>query len=136
MKMKHETENTVSDSCRLDIQELGGFLLRNNSGVDRSASRPVRYGLGHDSAEINKILKSSDLIGVVPVVIQPHHVGKTLGVALAVEAKAPAWEFRPRDKHAAAQLNFLNKFNKVGAVGCFVNQPGVLVSYIKEVLKI
>jgi len=132
-----KTENTISDSARLDIQELGGILLRNNSGVDTSRARPVRYGWGNDSPQINKVRKSPDLIGVVPVAIMPHHVGMTLGVFIGVEAKKEGWKYSPNDVRSKAQNNCLtNTINARGGCGFFLNDSGILVPHIKNVLKI
>lgn len=131
-----KTENTVSDGACLEMQNLGGVLYRNNSGVDRSASRPVRYGLGNDSPEINKVRKSSDLIGITPVLIQQHHVGRVLGVFTAVEAKKEGWTYRPSDSHAVAQGNFINQVVRLGGVGFFVNDTGLLVPHLKQTLQI
>lgn len=131
-----KTENTVSDSARLDAQELGGRLYRNNRGVDRSASRPVRYGLGNESKETNKINKSSDLIGIMPVTITPDHIGMTLGVFLAVEVKKEGWKYSPNNDRSVAQGTFINEINKRGGCGFFLNDTGLLVPYIQNKLLI
>ena len=129
--MKHKTEATVQDAAQLEIQELGGVLWRNNIGVDRSSVRPVRYGLCNDSKQLNAVCKSSDLIGIVPVVVTADMVGKTLGVFVAVEAKKPGWTMGS-DKHTVAQGNFIIEVIKKGGIGCFVNSVGGLVPYIKS----
>ena len=134
--MIHRTENTVQDSARLDVQQLGGFLLRNNSGVDNSRARPVRYGLGNDSKEIIKTRKTADLIGAVPVLIKQHHVGTVLGVFVAVEAKAPDWKYSANNERWVAQSKGLEMVNKVGGVGFFLNDTGVLVPYLQQQLKL
>ena len=135
-KLTLKTENTISDSAVLDVESLGGFLLRNNSGVDTSRARPVRYGLGNDSRELCRIRKSSDRIGCVPVLIGPQHLGMTLGVLLAVEAKREGWAFNPKDDRAVAQLNFINQVNQAGGCGFFLNNTDILKAHVKNILKI
>ena len=41
------------------------------------------------------------------MVVQPSHVGKTLGVFLAVETKKPGGHLTPGDKRGQAQAAFL-----------------------------
>jgi hypothetical protein len=100
-------EAAIQQRVRLRAAEMGTPLLRNNSGaVTTDDGRHIRFGLGNDSPEINKRFKSSDLIGIWPVVIMPEHVGRTLGLFFAVECKAPGWNYRETDEHAAAQARF------------------------------
>lgn len=90
-------------------------LWRNNSGALQDAQgRHVRFGLGNESAALNRTWKSADLIGILPIVIQPHHVGQKLGVFLAVEAKKENWVFRQSDTHAVAQSNFISAVQSFG----------------------
>ena len=81
--------------------------------------RLIRFGLGNESPALNKVWKSSDLIGILPVVVQPSHVGKTLGVFLAVETKKPGWHLTPGDKRGQAQAAFLQSVRGFGGVGGF-----------------
>lgn len=82
----------------------------------------IRYGLGNDSAKLNKSFKSSDLIGIWPVTVTPEMVGQTLGVFFAVEVKAPGWKFRQSDKRAVAQQNFLTWVSRHGGVAMFATK--------------
>ena len=100
-------EAAVQQRIRLRAAEMGTPLLRNNRGAATTDDgRHVRFGLGNESAKINKRFKSSDLIGIWPVVIGPEHVGRTLGVFFAVESKASDWTYRETDEHDAAQARF------------------------------
>ena len=100
-------EAAVQQRIRLRAAETGTPLLRNNSGAATTAEgRHIRFGLGNDSPEINARFKSSDLIGIWPVVITPEHVGHTMGLFFAVECKAPGWTFSPNDERAVAQARF------------------------------
>lgn len=101
------SEAATQQLIRLEAARRGTPLLRNNSGACMdSTGRMIRYGLGNDSGKINEVFKSSDLIGICPVVITPEMVGRTIGMFLAVEVKAPGWKFRESDKRAVAQKNF------------------------------
>ena len=101
------SELDVQQQIRLESGRRGTPLLRNNSGASFDKNgRLIRFGLGNDSDKINKVFKSSDLIGIWPVVVTPDMVGKTLGVFFAVEVKAPGWKLRAGDERAQAQKNF------------------------------
>ncbi len=101
------SEARGQSEIRLEAPRQGWGLLRNNSGACLDANgRMIRYGLGNDSARLNRQFKSSDLIGVRPVTITPDMVGQTIGQFVAIECKAPGWKLRPGDARAQAQLRF------------------------------
>jgi hypothetical protein len=114
-----------------------GWLLRNNSGaLQDKTGRLVRYGLGHTSAQVSKVMKSSDLIGVQSVVVTPQMVGSTVGLFLAEEVKHPGWVYlgdrpcicKPGKSlcdycHQKAQMNFIMKVLSLGGIARFVNDP-------------
>jgi hypothetical protein len=99
-------EAEVQQQIRLASMHHGAPLLRNNSGacVDETG-RLIRYGLGNDSKKINEVFKSSDLIGIWPLIITPEHVGMRLGIFHAVEVKHSGWR-KPSNKRERAQQNF------------------------------
>ena len=100
-------------------------MLRNNSGACRDdKGRMIRYGLGNDSPRINEHFKSSDLIGIWPVMVTPDMVGRTLGVFFAVECKAPGWKLRPSDKRGQAQQKFGQWVQSHGGVFMFATGTG------------
>lgn len=125
----HEmSESALQGRLRLTAaKEFGASLMRNNSGAalmvnpNRPDEEPrhVRFGLGNDSAALNKKSKSSDLIGATPVRITAAHVGKVLGVFTAVEVKTPGWTLRPSDARGAAQANFMNSVAVLGGFAGF-----------------
>jgi hypothetical protein len=121
-----KTESQVTKEVLIKASERGMLLLRNNSGVARESDpttgkqRVVRYGLGNESKRINDKFKSSDLIGISPVVITPDMVGKTLGVFTAVEVKKEGWAYKGTSREVA-QNNFLDKIRKMGGYGFFIN---------------
>lgn len=113
-------ETDVQNLIKMEASKYGSHLLRNNSGaaVDPKTGRPVRFGLGNDSIQINKVRKSSDLIGVTPYVIRPQDVGRTLGVFTAVEVKREGWTYKATAVEVA-QLNFMNSMAQSGALAGF-----------------
>jgi hypothetical protein len=89
------SEATVQAAVRQRAAVLGIRLERNNVGVCvDSTGRMIRYGLGNDSAQINRRLKSADLIGVLPHYSYPGRVAEqSIGRFLAVECKREGWKF-------------------------------------------
>jgi hypothetical protein len=118
------SEAAVQQQIRLEAARRNTPLLRNNNGaaVD-STGRHIRFGLGNDSAKLNKTFKSSDLIGIHPVTITPEMVGQTIGVFFAVEVKAPGWKFRESDERAVAQRNFGDWVARHGGIFRFATDP-------------
>lgn len=120
-----KSESAVEDRVRLLAPQLGGVLWRNNVGAYKDdTGRQIRYGLVNDSAKVNRKIKSSDLIGVMPLVIRPEHVGRTLGLFVAVECKREGWQYGVtggvRDaEREAAQLKFLELVHEFGGLACF-----------------
>lgn len=121
------SEAKVQAEVREKASQLGWRLWRNNVGVfvdERGV--PVRYGLANESSQMNKVVKSSDLIGLRPLVITPEMVGQTIGQFVAIECKTEDWSLRESDKHAQAQLNFINIVKKLGGHAEFVTDKGQL----------
>lgn len=113
-------EHAVASHIRLDAAQRGLELWRNNVGVlPDENGRPVRYGLANESAALNKRVKSSDYIGITPIIIQPWHVGALFGVFTAVETKASDWNYSPKDDHAFAQANFHDIVRRAGGLAGF-----------------
>jgi len=102
------SEAAVQALLRVEAAKIGYCLWRNNSGSLPDASgTPVRFGLGNDSAKLNEILKSPDLIGIGPN-------GRLVGV----EVKAPGWK-KPSNKREIAQANFLGLIQARGGLAGF-----------------
>ncbi|AAQ96513.1 hypothetical protein [Vibrio phage VP16T] len=115
------SEARAQQNARMEAGRRGGVLWRNNVGATKSKEvhvcpactfrfevrkPPLRYGLCNDSEKQNKIFKSSDLIGIKPILITPHHVGQTIGQFWSVEVKAPGEPINLRDERQKGQAAF------------------------------
>lgn len=128
-----KTENTVSDGCRLLIQDFGGQLLRNNSGAMQTPTgRWVYFGVGNDGSKASKTRRSSDLIGITPMLILPHHVGRTIGVFTAIEAKREGWVYYENDDHTQHQLKYMTGISQRGGIASFISNETQLKPFIER----
>ena len=115
---KEEAEGRAQQEIRLAASQQGLRLWRNNVGATPAAveyhcprchfegeakQRVVRYGLANDSQQLNAVVKSSDLIGVMPRLITPELVGTTIGQFIAVECKRPGWRYTGKGREEAQQ---------------------------------
>lgn len=121
-----KSEAWVQSAVRLEASRKGVYLFRNNVGALKDErGRLVRYGLGNDTAGMNAVLKSADLIGWRPVVVTPEHVGRTVAVFLSREVKAPGWQYTGAGREPA-QLAWANLVNARGGDAAFVTGEGSL----------
>lgn len=119
-------ETDISKLIILEANQKGMRLWRNNVGATYNENgRFIRYGLANDSVKINKIIKSSDLVGIKPVVITQEYVGKILGQFVCREIKNVNWKFTNTEREQA-QLNWINLINKMGGDAAFTNREGSL----------
>jgi len=122
-----KSEAFVQSRVRLEASRLGMRLWRNNVGALKTEDgRLVRYGLANDSAGVNAVMKSADLIGIKPVVVTQAHVGQTLGVFLSREVKAPGWQYTGTDRERA-QAAWLTLVTALGGDAAFTTGEGGLV---------
>lgn len=121
-----ESEAAIQNRVRLEASKKGKRVWRNNVGalLDERGI-PVRYGLANDSKQMNQKVKSSDLIGIDPVLVTPQHVGHTLGVFIAREVKRGDWRYSGT-KEEQAQLTFLQLVASLGGNACFVTSESTL----------
>lgn len=111
-----QSESALQAHLRVLAARDGATLWRNNRGAMLdSKDRMVRYGLANDSSRLDKVFKSSDLIGITPV----DYMGRRFGVFTAVECKAPDWKFSTNDDRAVAQHAFLAKVATLGGIAMF-----------------
>jgi len=119
-------EARVQDAARLQASKMGWRLFRNNVGsLKDERGIPVRYGLCNDSPAMNKRVKSSDLIGLRPIIITPDMVGTTLGQFVAREIKKERWKYKGNE-HEQAQLRFGEIVTSLGGDFKFWNGSGEL----------
>lgn len=107
------SEAALVAEVRLEAAQRGYHLWRNNSGAGyMKDGRFLRWGLCNDSAHVNSIVKSSDLIGIGPK-----------GQFVAREVKHGGWKYSgtPRER---AQKAFIDLVNRKGGDACFVTGKG------------
>ena len=109
------SEAAVQQAIRIDASQRGARLWRNN--VEACATddgRQIRYGLANDSPRINRVIKSSDLIGITPV--------NGVGVFTSIEVKRPGWRYTgtPRERAQRAWLELITAF---GGIARFATGP-------------
>jgi len=120
------SESGVSSEIRLEASQLGARLWRNNVGALLTPSGQfMRFGLANDSAQLNRVIKSADLIGIRPIVITPEHVGQTIGQFISREVKNPDWKYTGTDRERA-QLAWAELVNSLGGDACFTTGRGTL----------
>jgi hypothetical protein len=120
------SEAAVQAAVRLEAAQKGVRLWRNNVGVLKDERGvPVRYGLANDSHAVNKNFKSADLIGIRPIVIQPAHVGHTIGQFVSREIKRPDWKYKG-DEREEAQLRWAQMVLALGGDAGFATGEGTL----------
>jgi len=115
-----KTEADVMALARIEASRAGARLFRNNVGAAYTDNGDfIRYGLANDSAKLNVVIKSSDLIGIRPVLITPNFVGHTIGQFIARECKAPGWTFAGTERERA-QLRFIELVISLGGDAKFI----------------
>ena len=122
------SEAAVQNSIRLEASSVGCRLWRNNVGAYNPKHPPspgTRWGLCNDSSKMNGHIKSSDLIGIKPVLITQLMVGSTIGQFVAREVKKRGWWYTATEQEVA-QLRFLELVIALHGDACFANGEGTL----------
>lgn len=115
------TEADLQNAVRLRASREGGRLWRNNCGAAYDPrGNFIRYGLANDSAQLNRIIKSGDLVGIQPVLITHEHIGKIIGEFRSFEIKKPGWKFSPRNKRDVAQQAWIDLILSLGGYAKFI----------------
>jgi hypothetical protein len=118
------SEAALSAELSVLAPKHGASLWRNNNGSalmvnpNRPDEQPrhVRFGLGNASKKLSEVWKSSDRIGITPMVSTA--AGQWFGVFTAVEVKKPGWT-KPKNKRELGQSNFLGTVRSMGGIGIF-----------------
>jgi hypothetical protein len=120
-----KSEAWSQQRARLKAAHAGAGAWRNNVGATPAKcpacgekSQPVRYGLANDSAKLNAVVKSSDLILAIPRLITPAMVGTTIAQFGSVESKRPGWAYTGTEREQA-QLAWLAIVRKLGGFATF-----------------
>ena len=120
------SEAAVQTLVRLEATRKGCRLWRNNVGAGELADGSfLRWGLANDSKEMNKNIKSGDLIGIRPQRVEAQHVGQVWGVFVSREIKPGGWQFSgtPRE---VAQRRWIELVLALGGDASFATGEGTL----------
>ena len=119
------SEARVQAGTRIEASRLGRRVWRNNVGavIDPDAGVHIRFGLANDSPAVNKVLKSADLIGIAPRIIQPEDIGHMIGQFVSYECKRPGWRYTGTEREVA-QNNWASLILSLGGDARFVTGPG------------
>ena len=127
-----DSEALIQQRVRIACSQRGWRVWRNNVGVLRDERGvPVRYGLANESSAMNQQYKSSDLIGIKPVLITEAHIGQTLGVFVALECKREGWHYTgtPRE---VAQKRWIDMVRSIGGVAGFVSDADAIDTAVNK----
>lgn len=125
-KSRVTTESGAQREVQLEASQAGCVLWRNNVGAGTLENGSyVRWGLANESKAMNNRLKSSDLIGIRPILITQDWVGHTIGQFVAREIKEPGWIYSGQGREKA-QLNYLILAGRFGADARFATGRGTL----------
>lgn len=119
------SEAAVQNAVRMEAARRHMRLFRNNVGAGEINGSQLRWGLANESSKINRIVKSSDLIGIAPG-----------GRFISLEVKRPDWHYigdqpcicKPHGRqcdrcHEKAQLAWLTFVNSMGGYAAFITSP-------------
>lgn len=131
-------ESKASQDVRLRAAAWRLVLMRNNSGAydpKRPPSPGTRWGWGNESKRVNKVTKSGDLVGWLPLVITPEMVGKQVAVIANIEAKGPQFKILsqyPDGSREQAQDRFNKLIVEAGGIAGFARSAGDLDELINQ----
>lgn len=114
-----KSEAAVQQAIRLAAPSHGTILWRNNNGAcQASDGRQIRYGIANDSQQMNKEIKSSDLIGITKKLVTPDMVNSYVGVFTSYEVKREGWVWTGAAREIA-QNSWLNIIRQWGGKAGF-----------------
>lgn len=117
--MTSSNETTTSAKLRLAASREGARLWRNNVGAGMLLNGSyLRWGLANETPEMNRHMKSGDLIGIRPVLISHEHVGQMFGQFVSREMKREGWHYKG-DDHERAQQAWIDLVRSLGGDAAF-----------------
>lgn len=114
------SEAGLQSNIQMEASRRGWRLWRNNVGAAKIKGAWVRWGLCNISKNQNSEMKSSDLIGITPMVIGPEHVGQVVGIFTSIEVKEPGWSYGGKGREVA-QKKWIDLIRSLGGIGKFVS---------------
>ncbi len=119
------TEADLQSLVLIETSKRGTRLWRNNVGClqNPKTGQFVRYGLCNSSKKLNDAIKSSDLVGITPIVITQEMVGQTVGVFTSYELKHPGWKYTGQGREVAQEA-WLSLVRSLGGIARFVSSLG------------
>lgn len=99
------SEAAVQSRVRVAASRRGMRLWRNNVGVHHDPEQGifVRYGLANESKLVNDVVKSADLIGIRPRIVQPSDIGALIGQFVSYEVKHEGWKYTGTEREQAQE---------------------------------
>ena len=120
------SEAAAVATIRLEASRLGLRLWRNNVGASVLQDGSfIRWGLANETAQMNRQIKSADLVGIRPILITPAHVGRLIGQFVSREVKPEGWKWSGSEREQA-QLRWAELVNSLGGDACFASGEGTL----------
>lgn len=120
------SEAAIQARIRIEASRKGKRLFRNNVGAGKLEDGSfIRWGLANDSAQLNAVCKSSDLIGISNERITAADVGQPRGRFVAREVKQAGWHYAATEREQA-QLKFLELIASFGGDAAFATGEGTL----------
>jgi hypothetical protein len=122
VELHGKNEAYVQSVIRLAAPMQGYLLGRNNVGALKDERGiPVRYGWLNDTAQLNKTLKTGDLLGYQSGWYRDYETLEPVKVAVFAmpECKRAGWVFNPKDQHEIAQLRAINMVQAAGGIAGF-----------------
>lgn len=121
--LEGKAESYVQSAVRLAAPMHGFMLGRNNRGALKDERGvPVRYGWLNDTAALDKVCKTGDLLGHQSGWFRDYQTLEAVKVAVfaMVECKRAGWKgFNPKDKHEAAQMRAIQMVLSAGGIAAF-----------------
>jgi len=116
-------ESYVQSMIRLAAAAQAYNLGRNNRGaLPNEAGVPIRFGWLNDTAALDKVCKTGDLIGYQSGWFRDFETFEPVKVAVfaMVECKKASWSgFNPKDKRETAQNRAIQMVLAGGGIACF-----------------